>query len=448
MKSFCVLILCSCTLFLGLYSGCSPVEASPETKLKDISSDSLETILTAVQHATFRYFWDVAEVNSGLARERYHMDDPSVDEHIVTTGGTGFGLMAILVGIERGFVERHEALIRLELMITFLEKAPRFNGVWSHWLDGSTGAVKPFSTKDDAADLVETAFLVQGLLCVRQYFRNGSEREKALATRIDQLWREVNWDFHRGKDRENVLFWHWSPTHGWDMNFRLRGYNETLITYVLAAASPTHSIPAEVYHEGWAESGKILETDAGASLALYHQGDEPLGGPLFWAHYSFVGLNPSELVDQYANYWNHNVDHTRLNYEHCVRNPKRFKGYGPDCWGLTASYSINYYAAHSPKNDIGVISPTASLSSFPYTPKESAEALRNFYGALSDRIYGPYGFYDAFSIEHDWYPKQYLAIDQGPIIVMIENYRSGLIWNLFMSSPEISIALDKLGFKN
>lgn len=403
-----------------------------------------------VQEATFQYFWNGAEPNSGLARERVHLDNiyPQNDQNVVTSGGGGFGVMAILVGIERGFIKREEGVKRLETILHFLETADRFHGVWPHWWDGTTGKVKPFSRYDDGGDLVETSFILQGLLCVRQYFKNGNKQEKSIAARADQLWKEVDFNFYR--NQQNVLYWHWSPNHAWKMNFPVKGYNECLIMYILAASSPTNPVPAEVYHEGWAMNGKIKETKTSyaLSLDLKHQGNPPNGGPLFWAHYSYLGLDPRGLKDQYANYWNETVNHAKINYTWCVENSGGFKGYGSNNWGLTSSYSINGYAGHAPskERDLGVISPTAALSSFPYTPKESMAAMKYWYNDLGSKVWGKYGFYDAFSIHHNWFQPRYLAIDQGPIVVMMENYRSGFIWKLFMSSPDVQAGLKKLGF--
>lgn len=411
-----------------------------------------QQILDEVQQATFQYFWDGAEPNSGMAPERIHMDSnyPENDAHIVTTGGTGFGLMALIVGIERGYITREEGVQRFQKIANFLEDADRFNGVWPHWLDGKTGKVKPFSPDDDGADLVETALLVQGLLTVRQYLKDGNRQEQDLAASIDSLWREVQWNHHTKEGEENVLYWHWSPNVGWKINHPIRGYDETLITYILAASSPTYSIEPEVYHEGWARSGDIeLDNhDAyGYSLPLKHNGSKEYGGPLFWAHYSFLGLDPRSLEDPYANYWENNRNHTLIQYSYAVENSKNFEGYGEDMWGLTASYSIDFYRAHKPfDDDVGVISPTAAISSIPYTPEKSMAFIRNLYTNYKERIFGPYGFYDAFSLEHNWFPQKYLAIDQGPMVVMIENYRSGLIWELFMSAEEVQNGLDKLGF--
>ena len=416
--------------------------------LNHISDDSL---LTIVQHQTFRYFWEGAEPNSGMAPERIHMDGiyPQNDKDVVTLGGGGFGVMAIIAGIERGFITRNQAVQKLNRIVGFLEKADRFHGVWPHWLDGKTGKVKPFSKMDDGGDIVETAFMIQGLLCVRQYFKDGNLDEKKLAAKADKLWKEVDWNFYR--NGTNSIYWHWSPNYGWKMNFPIHGYNECLILYVLAASSPTYGVPKEVYDQGWAENGKMKSTSVyfGDTLQLRHQG-APSGGPLFWAHYSFLGLNPHGLKDEYANYWKENTSQVLINYNWCVENPLGYKGYGPDSWGLSSSYSVNGYAGHAPqeKRDLGVISPTAAISSIPYTAENSIAAMRNWYTDMMDKLWGAYGFYDAFSETDDWYPKKYLAIDQGPQVVMIENYRTGLLWDLFMSSPEIQEGLKKLNFQS
>jgi hypothetical protein len=411
-----------------------------------------EKIFDEVQRQTFQYFWEGAEPNSGLARERFHVDNvyPQNDKMVVTSGGSGFGVMALLVGVERGFITREQAVERFETVLKFLETADRFHGAWPHWWNGETGKVKPFSKKDDGGDLVETSYLLQGLLCARQYFQNGTISEKAIASRIDKLWKEVEFDWYR--NGKNVLYWHWSPDYSWEMNFPVTGYNECLIMYVLAASSPTHGVPAEVYHEGWARSGEIKDTVTtyGYTLQLSHNGAPKYGGPLFWAHYSYLGLDPRGLKDRYADYWQENTSQTMINYQWCVENPLHYKGYGADSWGLTSSYSIKGYAGHAPgqDRDLGVIAPTAALSSFAYSPDQSMAAMKHWYTDMKDKLFGPYGFYDAFSETADWYPKRYLAIDQGPIVVMMENYRSGLLWKLFMSCPEVQSGLKKLGFES
>ncbi|MEW4924863.1 glucoamylase family protein [Algibacter sp. 2305UL17-15] len=410
-----------------------------------------EEMMDLTQKETFKYFWDFANTASGAAKERYHPNEPTLNQNVVTTGGTGFGLMSILVGIERNFITRTEAVTRLNKILTFLENADRFHGAWSHWIDGNSGNVLPFSAKDDGGDLVETAFLVQGLICIKEYFKNGSDSEKALAQKADDLWKGVEWNWYT--QNQDALYWHWSPNNGFDINLKLTGYNEVLITYVLAAASPDYSIDKVAYEKGWASSGGIKSsaTQYGFPLVLRHAGGSNLGGPLFFSHYSFLGLNPKNLTDQYGNYWNAAVNHTKINRQYCITNPKNYIDYGEDCWGLTASYSRNTdgsrgYSAHSPNNDKGVVSPTAAISSIPYTPNESLKVMHYLY-QNKDKMLGPAGFYDAFSPHYNfWVTQTYLAIDQGPQIVMIENHRTGLLWNLFMQNEDVKKGLDKLGF--
>ncbi|WP_407989448.1 glucoamylase family protein [Porphyromonas pogonae] len=430
-------------------SGTQKKNLATDNDKRTLTFASDDEFLDFIQKSHLNYMWDGAEKTSGLAPERIHIDGnyPQNDADVVTTGGSGFGIAGLIVGIERGFISRSEGVARLHQITNFLARAPRYHGVWSHWIDGPTAQTKPFGKKDNGGDLVESAFLMQGLLCAREYFKDGDKTEKELAQKIDTLWREMDWTWYlHGKD---VLYWHWSPDYGWEMNFPLRGYNECLITYILAASSPTHTIPASAYHKGWARNGDIKSNAEayGLPLLLKHNGAEAYGGPLFWAHYSYIGLNPKGLKDEYADYWEVNRNQALINHHYCVQNPKGFKGYGDNCWGLTASYSVKGYTAHMPMtNDIGVITPTAALSSFPYTPRESMLALRHFYFDLGDKLWGKYGFYDAFSIQDGWYPQRYLAIDQLTIAPMIENYRTGLLWKLFMGAPEIQKGLKKLGF--
>jgi hypothetical protein len=398
-------------------------------------------LLTLVQQQTFKFFWDHAHPTSGLTRERLGSGD------IVTSGGSGFGLMSILVGIERNFVTREEGFSRLSTIVNFLinPQTDRFHGAFPHWFNGSTGKVIPFSTKDNGGDLVETAFLMQGLLTVKEYFKNGSQPEQAMCDSIQKLWEEVEWTWFQ-KNEENVLYWHWSPNYQWEMNHQIRGWNEALIIYVLAASSPTHPISKQVYDEGWARNGSFPMTNNNTFYGIQLPLGENYGGPLFFAHYSFLGLDPWNLSDQYANYWSQNMAHSQINRAYCVANPKKRVGYSADCWGLTASDIQNGYSASSPTNDLGVIAPTAALSSFPYTPEESMRALKFFYYILGDKIWGEYGFYDAFNLTNIWFANSYLAIDQGPIICMIENHRTGFLWETFMANEDIINGLNMLEF--
>lgn len=403
-------------------------------KFARISDDDL---LTLVQKQTFKYFWDFAHPISGLARER------NTSGNTVTSGGSGFGIMALVTGISRNFISRADGLARIQKMVSFLKTADRFHGAYPHWLDGNTGKVIPFSTKDNGGDLVETSFLMAGLITARQYFNGTDAAEATLRADINTIYNGVEWNWYR-KDNSSTLYWHWSPNYNWDMNLPVKGWNECLITYVMAAASPTSSIPKSVYDGGWAQNGAMKNGNTYYGVQL------PLGiangGPLFFSHYSFLGINPTGLSDAYANYEIQTRAHTQINYNYCKANPLGNYGYGENCWGLTASDIPNGYAASAPGNDVGVIAPTAALSSFPYTPTESMQALKYFYYKLGNKTWGDYGFYDAFSLKDQWFASSTLAIDQGPIVVMIENYRTKLIWNLFMSAPEVKAGMKNLGF--
>ncbi len=445
LKAFVIIFLVSFSIGCSSDNGAGSENPTPEPPPETGGENpggriplSDEDLLDLVQQQTFNYFWDFAEPVSGMARER-SQDDAYGGQgaDIVTTGGTGFGLASFPVAVERGWISRDEALARLNKILDFLETVPTYHGAYSHWYLGSTAATRPFSDLDDGGDLVETAFLIQGLLICREYFG-----EEEVASRITKIWEDVEWTWYtQGQD---VLYWHWSPTHSFQIDLEIKGWNEALVVYVLAASSPTHSISKDVYTKGWASNGNIKMNRGhyGINMPL----GPSYGGPLFFSHYSFIGLDPRNLQDDYANYWQQNQAHSLINYNYCVDNPKNFEGYGPNSWGLTASDSRTGYAAHSPTNDLGVITPTAALSSFPYTPEESMAAMRYFYEEQGDKLWGDLGFYDAFSEEYNWVADGYLAIDQGPIIAMIENYRTQLPWNLFMANPEIKNGLDRLGF--
>ncbi|HKZ66417.1 MAG TPA: glucoamylase family protein [Chitinophagaceae bacterium] len=405
-------------------------------KFPAISDNAL---LDSVQKRTFNYFWNLSHPISGMVRER------NTDANIYTSGGTGFGIMSIVTAVNRNFITRAEGLTRLQTMVSFLKNtAETFHGAYPHWLNGQTGEVIPFSANDNGADIVETSYLIQGLLTARQYF-TGAGAEADLRNDINTIVNRVEWNWFR-KSNENTLYWHWSPTNtnGWVMNMQVKGWNECLITYVLAASSTTHPVPKVVYDNGWASSGGMKNGN------IYYGYQLPLGpdrgGPLFFAHYSFLGIDPNGLSDVYANYTTQTTNHTLINYNYCKANPQNYFGYSDSVWGLTASDIESGYNASSPTSDLSFIAPTAALSSFPYTPTESMQALKFYYYVLGDKIWKEYGFVDAFSLHNLWFANSFLAIDQGPVIIMIENYRSGLLWNLFTSCPEVKDGMQALGF--
>lgn len=400
-----------------------------------------DALVDAVQRQTFRYFWDGADAASGLALDRRTVGREPDGK--VAIGGSGFGIMALIVAVERGWVTREAALERLRRMVDALFRATRYHGAFAHFIDGASGATIPMSPMDDAADLVETSFLVMGLLCARQYFSEDTAEAGRLRADIDTLWHGVEWNWFTQGGRD-VLYWHWSPTNGWAMNHEIRGWNECLVTYLLAVAAPRHAVPPEVYHRGFAAGPGFVNRRSyhGIELPL----GMPYGGPLFFTHYSFLGLDPRGFADRYADYWDLNRRHVQINRAHCIANPQGHKGYGESCWGLTASDDPDGYLAHAPDTDNGTISPTAALASLPYAPAEVMQVLRHFLGAHGERLWKEYGFVDAFCDQRGWAAQTFLAIDQGPIVVMMENHRTGLLWKLFMSVPEVQAGLRALEF--
>ncbi|HEX6998403.1 MAG TPA: glucoamylase family protein [Gammaproteobacteria bacterium] len=401
-----------------------------------------EALLEAVQRQTFRFFWEGAHPVSGLAFDRLSRHEQPPGD-LVAIGGSGFGVMALVVAVERGWVARDAALERLHAMLDLLARARCYHGAFPHFMDGRTGATIPFSRKDDGGDLVETSLLCMGLLAARRYFDRDTPAEARVRDAITRLWEEVEWTWYTRGGRE-LLYWHWSPYNGWAMDHEIRGWNECLITYVLAASSPRYAIDPLVYHRGFAAGPDFRNGRSyhGIELPL----GMPYGGPLFFTHYSFCGLDPRGLADRYADYWEQNVRHVRIHHAYCSANPRGFEGYGPSCWGLTASDDPDGYLAHAPDNDNGTISPTAAVASLPYAPQEALAAMRHFLAAHGERVWGRFGFVDAFCERRGWFADTFLAIDQGPIVVMIENHRTGLLWRLFMDVPEVREGLRRLGF--
>ena len=400
-----------------------------------------EELLDMVQEYTFRYFWDFAHEASGMTRER------NTSGSTVTSGGSGFGLMAIPVGIERGYISRDEGIARALKMLNFLSTCDRFHGAWSHWIDGNTGKAKPFSTKDNGGDIVETAYVAEGLLTLRQYFTENTADEQLIVQQSTELWEAIEWDWYRQNDSPSI-YWHWSPEYNWDMNMQVKGWNEASIVYLCAIASPSHGVPGSLWETGWVNNSSSYtngKTFYGHRLYV----GQDYGGPLFFAHYSFVGFDPRGIADDYANYFQQNRNHSLIHQKYCRSNLKGWEGYSENCWGLTASDDPDGYMAHEPNSDRdnGTITPTAALSSFPYTPDESMLALKHFYRELGDKTWGWMGFYDAFNQTRSWYADSYLAIDQGPILLMIENHRSQLLWDLFMANQEIQTMMDAIGFR-
>jgi len=432
----------------------SPLSAAASGATRPFNDDEL---LDLVQESCFRYYWEAANPNAGMAVEI----QPG-DQNLVAVGASGFGIMALIAGTERHFITREQCAERLLTITRFLSKADRFHGVWPHFLDGTTGKVIPhFGKYDDGGDLVETAFLVQGLLAARQYFDRDNAAEREIRQTITELWRGVEWDWYRKEPAGDFLYWHWSPDFGWHISHPLVGWNETMIVYLLAIASPTHPVPASLYHSGWAgQSDFAVRYRQGWSRTT--QGDhytngntyfgvkldvgEGNGANLFFTQFSFMGFDPRGRKDAYTDYFRNNRNIALINHAYCTENPRHYAGYGADCWGL--SDGVNAGGGRPlPHDDNGTICCSAALGSFPYTPQESMAALKHFYRVLGSKIWGIYGFHDGFNATKNWYDPVWIGLNQAVIVVMIENYRSGVIWKNFMANPEIGPALEAIGFR-
>ncbi len=433
----------------------SPLSKAASASTRELSDDEL---LTMLQEACFHYYWEGSDPHSGMTRENIPGDD-----RIVATGATGMGIAALIVGVDRGFITRAQGMERLTRIVNFLEHAQRYHGAWSHFMDGSTGKTMPvFGMFDNGGDLVETSFLMEGLLAARQYFRGDSEAERNLYRRITQLWETVEWDWYRGPEAGDFLYWHWSAEWGWQIQHRLTGFNEVMITYLLAMSSPTHGVPADLYYSGWAgQSERAIRYRAGWSGSVDgdHYGNGHTyygikldvgvgtGGPLFFTHYSYFGFDPYSLHDRFtSSYFENNRSLALINRAYCIANPKHFPGYGPNAWGLTASDGPQGYVPHAPdaNNDRGTLTPTGALASFPYTPEASMAAFKHYYRDLGAQLWNIYGPRDAYNPEQDWVSPIYMGLNQALIAVMVENYRTGLVWKNFMANPEIGVMLHKL----
>jgi hypothetical protein len=421
---------------------------------RPLSDDEL---LTMVQEACFRYYWEGAHPQAGMARESI----PG-DPDLIALGASGFGVLALIVAAGRGFVTRQQAVEQLGKILGFLERADRFHGVWPHYINGRTGRTIPrFGKYDNGGDLVETAFMIQGLLTARRFLDPDQPEEAALQARITSLWETVEWDWYQKPERDGFLYWHRSPDYGFHVNHPLIGWNETLIAYLLAFASPTHPVPVSLYVTGWAsqsERARVYRQNWGKTQAgdRYLNGQEyygvrlPVGvgsgGPLFFTHYSFLGLDPRKLRDWSGDYFENNRAIARINCLYCRENPGNYAGYSDRFWGLTASLDHTGYLAHepAPRQDNGTITPTGALASFPYTPAESLAALKHFYYDWGRQLWDIYGFRDAINPTVNYVSPIFMGLNQAPITVMIENYRTGLLWDLFMSNPEIPPVLEKI----
>jgi hypothetical protein len=404
--------------------------------------------LTELQEAGFRYFWEMAHPVSGLSRENL----PGWDRNLCSIGSTGFSMFNYIVGVERGFITRKQAAERVLKATDFLlNDVDRFFGIYPHWVNGETGKVIPFEVGNDGSDMVETSFLVMGLFAAREYFDGTVATEQKIRIKVNKVWESIDWISHATTrpDGTKALYWIWSPTKKEFMNLYCQGFSECQMLYLLAMSSPTHAVSDDFYWEGWEQQGFYEKyTMHGVEL------DFPWTYriPLFPAHYSYMGLDPNKIKFKGKPYYDILKNWCLAQYRYFPTRKDDFKGYEHPLWGLTASINPSGYKAHAPGDawehsvnlDDGTVAPTAALSSMPYLPAESKAAMTEMFTKYGDRLWGPFGFYDAFNLTVDWFPKEYLSIDVGPIAPMIENHRTGKCWDVFMQAPEIQKTIKRI----
>ena len=407
----------------------------PSLKFPKISDEAL---LDSVQKASFNYYLEHASTTSGLLGD---VSSEAPDAR-TTFGGTGFALMTFPGAVNRGFITRSQALFKVQQMVSFVNsKVSVYKGVFPAWVNGITGKSQYWNGLD-GWDVPNTAFFIMGMLTVRQYFDGTSAEETKLREDITSLYNKIEWPWYHNS--QNFIYWSYNPTAGWILP--VRGWVETLVMYVLAAGSPTHPIDKSVYEIGWTRNGNFVNGKQfyGYTLPL----GQDYGGQAYLNQFSFLGINPNGLTDQYADYGIQAKNASLIGYEYCKAQHTEYPFYCDSVWGITAGASANGYIQESPSNDQGYIYPSASLASFPYSPVESMKAMKYFYYKLGNLIWTKYGFTDSFSfsVEPYWVSNEVFSYDQMNTIVGIENYRSGLPWKLFTSCPEVQTGLKQLGF--
>ena len=447
-----IIIICNGIVLL---SSCQQTSENTASMQVENSSQFLHDL----QERTFHYFWDLTDHETGLVPDR------APTASFSSVAATGFGLTAYIVGVERDFISREEAATRVLNTLKFHYEAPQgeqvsgiigYKGFFYHFLDPATG----HRFKEVELSTIDTGLLMAGILSCQSYFNRPNATEKAIRELADKLYRRVEWDW--ALNDNGTLSMGWFPEKGF-IEHSWQGYNEAMILLVLAIASPTHPIPAE----SWT---KWTKTYRWANF----QGYEYVNfGPLFGHQYSHMYVDFRGIQDEYMrskgiDYFENSKRATLANRAYCIENPGGFIGYGPDLWGLTACDGpfngeketaigavqfAGYWARAAAINEIrddGTIAPTAAGGSLAFTPQESLAALMHMKNEYGDRLYGEYGFKDAFNLTYPeqsgWFDKDYLGIDQGPILIQAENYRTELIWSIMKENPYIVEGLKKAGF--
>ena len=435
------MILQTVTLLIALLACAGCVEDESTTGDAFVDNDNtyspavMRNLMDEHEQKVISYFTAGANSATGMAY------NSSTDKATLTTGASGFGIMSLVVGVERGWLQRDEAVDQIVRIVRFLKKADRFAGAWAHWYNQS-GKIVPFGNQNQAGEIVETAFMMGGLLTACEYFNGNSAGEIEMREATEYFWNTIEWNHFV---RNGHMYWIWHQDSD-SYELPLIGWHETLLVYVLAMAAPEeHRVSESVYRSCWqgynfSHSGR--ET-YGYELPL----GSDLGGPLFLSQYSFLGLDPRRMMDSHCYYWAQNQNHTMVNRHYCVYEAPADNMYSASNWGLTACGGCGSHPAYlsrDPENDDGVIAPTAAISAFPYTPFYSAQVLLNLERNYP-KLNGKYGFGVAYCPAEKAVSSEYLAMEHAPMAIMMENYRSGLIWKLLMRNALVQRGLQAAG---
>jgi hypothetical protein len=413
--------------------------------------------LDQLERDTFAFFWETTPSGTGLTPDRA----PGTD--VSSVAAVGFALTAYLIGAERGYVTRAAAAERTLVTLRTLWQAPQgpgargaagYRGLFYHFVDGRAGL------RVDQSELstIDTALLMAGVLAAQVYFDREDAPERSIRDLADELYRRVDWSWASSARHAPLLSMGWSPEGGF-LDDDWRGYNEAMILYLLALGSPTHPIEPKAW-EAWTGT-YVWDVDHGPPMLAF--------GPLFGHQYSHSWIDFRGIQDPYmrargSDYFVNSTRATYANRAYCIANPGGWSGYGELVWGLTASdgpaeeapfraYWARGAVADATADD-GTLAPTAVGGSVPFAPEITIPTLMNLRARFGDRLYGKYGFKDAFNLTYPkgsgspsgWFDDQYLAIDQGPILLMVENHRSGFVWDLMKRSPYVTSGLVRAGF--
>jgi hypothetical protein len=400
-----------------------------------------EALLDSLQRTSFEYFWEQANPVNGLIRDRSQTGSPC------SIAAQGFGISAICIAIDHGWVTREAGRARIRLGMQTLWNGPQsdasfgvngYKGLFYHFLDINSG----MRTWSCELSTIDTALLMAGILDAREYFDTADAGDVELRALADSLYQRVDWDFMRSGG--GAIKMGWKPGTGFNGYGYWIGYNEAMILYVLALGSPTHPVPATAW--GFWTTGYQWQTQYGQTYVIFP--------PLFGHQYSHCWIDYRHIWDSYMQargitYFENSRRATLAQQAYCIANPGGWVGYGATTWGLTASDDPDGYTAHGAPpalNDDGTITPTAPASSLPFAPEIVIPTLQNLYDTYGAMIWGQYGFKDAFNYSRFWFGPDYIGIDEGPIVIMIENYLNGAVWRRCGTSPYIVTGLARAGF--